>query len=283
MATAKKSTQAAKVAKATKSKAADPTAKRTPPTSAGTCFTIMPFGVWFDSYFESIYVPAIEAAGLKASRADDLYRPSTIIHDIWEYTQQAKVILADLSGKNPNVFYELGLAHALAKPAVIVAESMDDVPFDLRALRMILYNKNEARWGDALQQKITLALREVLSSPLESVLPAFLNVKQTAKTPAISEQDLQYLELKREVDLLRGELVSRRNPYVRTEFIDRPEDEMIRRISRWVEQGVSDVEVLDRAGQIGFPRRLAEKAIQSVRQSSQQSLLGDGVLIKKIG
>src|SRR5690349_20368297 len=81
-----------------------------------TCFAIMPFGGWFDDYYDDLYCPAIRAAGLEPKRADDLYRPSTIINDIWSYTQSAKIILADLTGKNPNVFYELGLAHALAKP-----------------------------------------------------------------------------------------------------------------------------------------------------------------------
>src|SRR4051794_9506809 len=95
------------------------------------CFTIMPFGDWFDDYYDQIYVPAITTAGLVARRADDLYRPSAIVHDIWEMTCAAKIILADLTGKNPNVFYELGLAHAIAKPAVLVAESIADVPFDL--------------------------------------------------------------------------------------------------------------------------------------------------------
>src|ERR1044071_4330712 len=85
-----------------------------------TCFIIMPFGEWFDYYHDTIYVPAIESTGLIPRRADDLYRPSSIVNDIWALTQQAKVILADLSGKNPNVFYELGLAHAVAKPAILV-------------------------------------------------------------------------------------------------------------------------------------------------------------------
>ena len=70
-----------------------------------TCFTIMPFGGWFDDYYESIYKPAIEKAGLKPRRADDLYRPSTIVNDIWSCTKESKLVLADLTGKNPNVFY----------------------------------------------------------------------------------------------------------------------------------------------------------------------------------
>src|SRR5688500_9412198 len=111
-----------------------------------TCFTIMPFGGWFDTYYTDIYVPAILEAGLTPHRADDLYRPSAIVHDIWDYTKQSRIVLADLTGKNPNVFYELGLAHALAKPAILVAQSMDDIPFDLRALRIILYDKNAPDW-----------------------------------------------------------------------------------------------------------------------------------------
>src|ERR1041384_2996075 len=85
-------------------------------TDRSICFVIMPFGNWSDHYYEEVYVPAIESAGLIARRADDLYRPSAIVNDIWSLTKEARVILADLSGKNPNVFYELGLAHAIARP-----------------------------------------------------------------------------------------------------------------------------------------------------------------------
>jgi len=92
------------------------------------CFVLMPFGGWLDNYYETIYRPAIDASGLEPHRADDLFRPSTIVNDIWAYTRRAKLLLADLSGRNPNVFYELGLAHALAKPAILVAESMEEIP-----------------------------------------------------------------------------------------------------------------------------------------------------------
>ena len=107
----------------------------------------MPFGGWFDDYYSTVFVPAIEKAGLESRRADDLYRPSTIVSDIWKFTMKAKLVLADLSEKNANVFYELGLAHALAKPVILVVEPMDDVPFDLRALRVLQYDKNDPNWG----------------------------------------------------------------------------------------------------------------------------------------
>lgn len=171
-----------------------------------TCFTIMPFGEWFDDYYDELYCPAIRAAGLEPKRADDLYRPSTIINDIWSYTQSAKLTLADLTGKNPNVFYELGLAHALAKPAILITDSINDVPFDLRSLRVIVYDKNQPDWGVALQESITKSIKEIIESPLESVLPTFLSVKPGTKPKEVSAKDKTILEMKRDIDLLRAEL-----------------------------------------------------------------------------
>lgn len=178
-------------------------------TPKDICFTIMPFGGWFDDYYDSIFRPAIDDAGLCPKRADDLYRPSTIVNDIWAYTRSAKLILADLTGKNPNVFYELGLAHALAKPAILVAESMNDVPFDLRALRVIEYDKNEPNWGDALQERITKSIKEVIAAPLASVLPAFLDVKAEPENRTISEKDKAIIELRQDLELVKRELRGR--------------------------------------------------------------------------
>src|SRR4051812_43366777 len=118
-------------AKATRrKKAKKPTPARKP------CFVIMPFGGWFDQYWEQIYRPAITDAGLEPQRADDVFRPGTIMRDVWLYTRKADLLLADLTSRNGNVFYELGLAHAIGKPVVLVSESIEDVPFDLRGLRM---------------------------------------------------------------------------------------------------------------------------------------------------
>ena len=63
----------------------------------GTCFVIMPFGGWFDQYYQSIYDPAIRNSGLEPRRADDLYRPSSIVRDIWSLTKAARIVLADLT------------------------------------------------------------------------------------------------------------------------------------------------------------------------------------------
>jgi nucleoside 2-deoxyribosyltransferase len=93
-----------------------------------SCFVIMPFGPPFDRYFKNVFVPAIEDAGRQAIRADSIFLPSAIMPDIWRFLNEAKVLVADLAGRNPNVFYELGLAHALQKPLILVTNNFDDVP-----------------------------------------------------------------------------------------------------------------------------------------------------------
>lgn len=194
------------MAKTRKTKKTSKKTTRITATAGDTCFAIMPFGGWFDDYYSTIFVPAIEQAGLTACRADDLYRPSTIVADIWNYTSKAKLVIADLSGKNPNVFYELGLAHALAKPAILVVESMDDIPFDLRALRVLQYDKNDPNWGSILQDKIVKAISEVLADPVLSVPTAFIETKPQRGIPAVTENEKELLSIRQDLDLLRREV-----------------------------------------------------------------------------
>lgn len=204
--------------------------------SIDTCFVIMPFGGYFDSYYSDIYKPAIETVGLCAKRADDLYRPSTIIQDIWTYTKEAKLVIADLTDKNPNVFYELGLAHALAKPAILITNSMMDIPFDLRALRVIEYDKNLPNWGQILKAKIESAIKETIDSPVNSVLPAFMDTNDIAKNKiAISEKD--FLELKRDYELLKSEVRSDRRVVI-TNNTNENRDSLNRRV--YIEKGYPD-------------------------------------------
>src|SRR2546423_9956655 len=97
-----------------------------------TCFVVQPFVAPFGSYFESIFKPAIEQAGLTPVRADaEIFGTGKVIDQIWRGINAAKVLVAELTTKNPNVFYELGLAHALRKPVILISSNRDDVPFNL--------------------------------------------------------------------------------------------------------------------------------------------------------
>lgn len=176
-------------------------------TSGSICFVISPFGGWFDSYFQEIYCPAIEAVGLQPRRADSMFRSSNIVHDIWHLVTTSRVLLADLTGKNPNVFYELGLAHAARKPVLLVTRTIEDVPFDLRALRIITYDVEHPLWGDLLRQNIMEGLEETLSAPEQAVLPAFLSeVPPTG--PSVSPSEKSILELKQQINILSAQMRS---------------------------------------------------------------------------
>jgi hypothetical protein len=168
------------------------------------CFVMMPFGESFDEYFKEIYYPAIEECNLTPRRADSIYRPSPILHDIWTFINDSKLIIADITGRNPNVMYELGLAHAVAKPVIIVSNNIDDVPFDLRSLRILIYNIISPKWSSDLKNSIKSSILEILESPIESVLPTFLNVTGT-KTEEVSEIKKDLIEIKQHLNRLNHE------------------------------------------------------------------------------
>jgi hypothetical protein len=138
-----------------------------------TCFIMMPFANPIGGYYDSIYKPAIERAKLKADRADaDIYGTGKIVDQIWKGITSARVLLAELTNRNANVLYELGLAHALHKPVVLVCSKAneEDVPFDLRHVRVIYYDKDDPFWGTKLIEKIAEKILSVMQDPKDAVL-----------------------------------------------------------------------------------------------------------------
>ena len=130
------------------------------------CFVIMPFGEPFDSYYREIFVPTIKRAGLKPIRADEIHRPGVIINQVWESIKQATVLVAEVTDQNPNVMYELGLAHAINKPVVqIIKNDAKNVPFDLRSLRHIVYNTERPNWSEELSSKLEDFLQNAIKNP----------------------------------------------------------------------------------------------------------------------
>lgn len=103
------------------------------------CFVLMPFAQELKPVYEDHVRPVIEKAGLQCERADEIRGATVITRDIWERVNRARFLVADLTRQNPNVFYELGLAHAIGKDVILLSQSMDFVPFDLKSNRIIVY------------------------------------------------------------------------------------------------------------------------------------------------
>ena len=88
------------------------------------------FGDPFDTIFRDHIKPAVESMkGFICLRADDIFDNRPIIEDIWKYTNEARLLISDLTGRNPNVFYETGVAHTVGKEVILITQSMNDVPF----------------------------------------------------------------------------------------------------------------------------------------------------------
>lgn len=138
-----------------------------------TCFVLMPFGGWFDTYYRDVYSPAIKEAGFEPIRADDLFHSGAVMEQIWEEIRKAKVLVAELTGKNANVFYELGLSHARGKPVVLLTGNIDDVPFDLRHLRIVQYDVRDPTWAAKVHKNLVSYIKNAKSDPAKSIPQPF--------------------------------------------------------------------------------------------------------------
>tara|TARA_Y100000588_G_scaffold186587_1_gene200527 strand:+ start:1385 stop:2566 length:1182 start_codon:yes stop_codon:yes gene_type:complete len=143
--------------------------------STDSCFVMMPFANPIGGYFSLIYEPAIAKAGLTAIRADaDIFGTGKIIDQIWRGINNSKVLVAELTDRNPNVFYELGLAHALNKPVVLISSNESDVPFDLTHIRVIYYDQTDPFWGPKLIEKLAENIISAIKNPEEAVFKTAL-------------------------------------------------------------------------------------------------------------
>jgi len=103
-------------------------------------FVIMPFAGAFDDVYELGIKASVEALGWECQRADEIIHNRDIMCQVCQGIRQARLVIADLTGQNANVFYELGMAHALEKDVILLAQDVGDVPFDLRPMNIIAYD-----------------------------------------------------------------------------------------------------------------------------------------------
>ena len=124
------------------------------------CFVIMPFEKNLDEVYHRLIKPTVEKKGYEVKRSDEIYGNQPIIEDITTEIRTANVLIADVTGKNPNVNYELGYAHALGKEVIIITRDINDIPFDYRYRRAIIYKTTDFDWKDKLEKALSRTLEE---------------------------------------------------------------------------------------------------------------------------
>jgi hypothetical protein len=117
-------------------------------------FVLMPFEATFGDVYQLGIKPAAEGAGAYCERIDDQIFAESILARIYNQIAKADLIVADMTGRNPNVFYEVGYAHALGKTVVLLTQSPDDIPFDLKHYPHIVYGSSITALKNELGRRV---------------------------------------------------------------------------------------------------------------------------------
>lgn len=127
-------------------------------TTSKLCFVLMPFGKQFDDVYFNLISPVVRENGLTPLRADEMSGTGFIMEQIRSAIQQSRLCIADLTGNNPNVMYELGYAQAVSKPVVLLTDEAARLPFDVAHERVIPYGTEFDQAQLLLQKAISVAL-----------------------------------------------------------------------------------------------------------------------------
>lgn len=135
-------------------------------------FVLMPFTTELTEIYQTVVKPTVEKPefGLVCKRADDIKSNRAIIQDIWKSICEARIIIADMSNLNPNVMYELGIAHTIGKETILLYQKTNQelrFPFDLSHIRRIEY-ENTMPGAKALESELSLTLKNVLSNQVNA-------------------------------------------------------------------------------------------------------------------
>lgn len=156
--------------------------------NAKTCFVIAPIGDpdsstrrRSDQFLRHIIRPAVEAQGYTAIRADEISEPGIITSQVIQHVVDDALVVADLTERNPNVFYELAVRHAIRKPFIQIINKGETIPFDVAATRTVIVDHHDL---DNVEEAKTEIRNQITSLEADS---------STLETPISVSLDLQHL------------------------------------------------------------------------------------------
>src|SRR5712664_3874484 len=154
-------------------------------------FVLMPFDASFDDTYKLGIKPTCEDAGAYCERVDEQFFDESIFSRILNQIAKADVIVADMSGRNPNVFYEVGYAHALGKRVILLTQKTEDIPFDLKHHPHIVYGGKIV----ALKEELLKRVKWSVQNPTKSLQQTALGIELFIQGKALSKGLLIQLPL----------------------------------------------------------------------------------------
>ena len=168
-------------------------------SSAKDVFVIMPFSAtkshsqakWTE-IFEHVFCPAVEACGYTCERAAP--KTGSLIASIVERLREARIVLADITDRNPNVFYELGVRHSLSKRTIIVCQDLNDIPSDLRGYWSLQYGLLPGEVA-RFREEVGRLIYEITRSPDKSDSPVsdFLERENLSVSSYVQAENIKKL------------------------------------------------------------------------------------------
>jgi hypothetical protein len=114
---------------------------------ARSVFVLSPLSEPFHTLYNSHVRPVVEGLGYTCMRAEDIYANKPTIEEVWKGINEAQIVIADMTDRNPNVFYMVGMAHTVGKQVILLTQWLNDVPFDLRHFCCIFYEQSPQGMG----------------------------------------------------------------------------------------------------------------------------------------
>lgn len=182
-------------------------------TNKKTCFVIGPIGEpesdirdWSDKILECIVTPAVKACGYKQPvRADKIAQSGLITIQIMQHLVRDDLVVADLTGPNANVYYELAVRHAARKPFVQLIKTGERIPFDLKDLRTIEVS-TDIKIGQEATEQLKTYIPEIEKRGQKVITPISLVVELELMRTSGDQQQRTLADLLEKMDILRSSI-----------------------------------------------------------------------------
>lgn len=180
-----------------------------------TCFVIAPIGEpgsetrkRSDIVLKYVISPAAEQCGYSALRADQISEPGLITSQVIQHIIDDPLVIADLTERNPNVFYELAIRHALRKPLVQIIKSGDQMPFDVAGTRTIPVDHHDLESVEIAKQEIVKQTESLESNPKEIETPISVAVELQFLRQSDNPEQRSLAELVSSISDIKAEIVN---------------------------------------------------------------------------
>lgn len=166
-------------------------------------FVIMPFAKEFDDIYQLGIKETAKSENVIAYRLDEELFNEGMLEKIYKEIENADFIIADLTNKNANVFYELGYAHALGKLTILLTKESSDIPFDLKHKRHIIYGNSITHLQEQLKKNIKWAKSEIVQN---KKIPLEVDIKTTGELFTTDEYAEAILDFKIDIENISNNL-----------------------------------------------------------------------------